>query len=139
MAYVLVAQTLATPASMRIIIYGLETYPNYLWACKIGLALYGIWNLDFFRTFMPPICLNISTLQVHALDYAVAVYPRGLVVLLYMLIQLHARGCMPLIVLWLPFRKCHNKMQSRVDVKTTIIDVFASFLVLSYVKFKCQF
>ncbi len=70
MAYVLVAQTLATPASVRIIIYGLETYPNYLWACKIGLALYGIWNLDFFRTFMPPICLNISTLQVHALDYA---------------------------------------------------------------------
>ncbi len=41
---------------------------------------------------MPPVCLNnISTLQVLTLDYAVAVYPLGLVVLTYILIQLYAR------------------------------------------------
>ncbi len=84
--------------------------------------------MDFFRTFMPPICRNISTLQVHALDYAIAVYPLGLIVLTYMLIQLHARGCMPLVVLWLPFKKCYTLLQ------TTVIDVFSTFLVLSYVK-----
>ena len=52
-----------------------------------------------------------------------------------MFIQLHARGCMLLVVLWIPFKKCYSRMQSHVDTKTTIIDIFASFLVLSYVKF----
>ncbi len=135
--YVLISQVLATPANVRIITQALDTYPSLLIFSKTGLALYGIWNLDFFRTFMTPICLDISTLQVLALDYAVAVYPLGLVVLTYMLIQLHARGCMPLVELWLPFRKCHNKMQSRVDVKTTVIDVFAGSFLCEI--FKCQF
>ncbi len=91
-----------------------------------------IHNLYFLRTLMPPVCLNnISTLQVLTLDYAVAVYPLGLVVLTYMLIQLHARGCMPLVVLWLPFRRCHVRSA---NANTTIIDVFASFLVPSYMK-----
>ncbi len=34
---------------------------------------YGIWNLDFFRTVIPPICAtDISQIQVLALDYAIA-------------------------------------------------------------------
>ena len=73
----------------------------------------------------------MSKLQIHALDYAIAVYPLGFVVLTYMLIQLHARGCMPLVVLWLPFRKCHTLLQRKVDASTTVI---ATFLVLLYVK-----
>ncbi len=58
---------------MRVIILALGAFPNYSRMSRIVLAIYGIWNLDFFRTFMPPICLNISTLQVHAFDYAIAV------------------------------------------------------------------
>ena len=69
------------------------------------------------------------------LDYVVAVYPLVLVILAYVCIQLQARGCKPLIFLWLPFRKCYVRIQNKVDIKASIIDVFASFLVLSYVKF----
>ena len=95
-----------------------------------------MWNLDFFRTFLPPICLNINTLQVLALDYVIAVYPLCLVVLAYALIQLHARGCLPLVILWMPFRKCHIRFRRKIDdAKASIIDVFASFLTLSHVKF----
>lgn len=64
-------------------------------------------------------------------------YPLFLVTLTYLLIQLHARGCLLLNILWLPFKKCYNHLTHRVDAKTSIIDVFASFLVLSYVKFLC--
>ena len=39
------------------------------------LSLYGIWNLDFLRTVIPHICLNVTTLQVLAPDYVLAVYP----------------------------------------------------------------
>ncbi len=132
--FVAFAQIISFQAQVRAIILALGAFPNYSWISRVVLAIYGIWNLDFFRTFMPPICLNISTLQVHALDYAIAVYPLGLVVLTYMLIQLHARGCMPLVVLWLPFRKCYTLLQRKVNARTTVIDVFATFLVLSYIK-----
>ncbi len=105
MTYVLLCQGIASPTSVQL---STDILSSILWINNIVLALYGIWNLDFLRTLMPPVCLNnISTLQVLTLDYAVAVYPLGLVVLTYMLIQLHARGCMPLVVLWLPFRRCH--------------------------------
>ena len=107
-SYVMFAQAVAMPVHVRMITQSLGNYPSSLWVVKIVLAIYGIWNLDFFRTLMPPICLNVSTLQVLALDYAVAVYPLGLVVLTYMLIQLHGRGCMLLVVLWSPFKKFHK-------------------------------
>ncbi len=133
-AFVVFAQIVSFQAHVRMIILELGAFPNYSWISRVVLTIYGIWNLDFFRTFMPPICLNMSMIQLHALDYAVAVYPLGLVVLTYMLIQLYARGCMPLVVLWLPFRKCYTLFQRKVDASTTVIDVFATFLVLSYVK-----
>ena len=135
-AYVFVAQTLASPPSVRTLLYAVECYHSHsIYLIKVFLAMYGVWNLDFFRTLMPPICLNINTLQVLALDYVIAVYPLVLVVLAYVMIQLHGRGCLLLTILWLPFKKCHTRLQRRVNAKGSIIDVFASFLVLSHVKF----
>ena len=135
-AYVFLAQTVATPANVRIILSTAENYPHYMSSlAQIVLAMYGVWNLDFFRTFMPPICLDINTLQVLALDYVIAVYPLALVVLAYVMIQLHGRGCLLLTILWMPFKKCHTRLQRRMNAKASIIDVFASFLVLSHVKF----
>jgi len=33
--------------------------------------MYGIWNLDFFRTLVPHICLQVNTLKALVLDYAI--------------------------------------------------------------------
>ncbi len=41
---------------------------------------------------------------------------------------------MPLVVLWLPFNKCYTLLQRKVDARTTVIDVFVTFLIFSYVK-----
>ena len=132
-AYVAVAQSVASPQIVRIILSGPHNTIRSL--ARIVLAMYGVWNLDFFRTLMPAICLNINTLQALALDYVIAVYPLVLVVLAYVMIQLHGRGCLLLTILWMPFKKCHTRLQRRVDAKASIIDVFASFLVLSQMKF----
>lgn len=134
-SYVLFAQIIGSPENARVIIESLKYHPSLLLISKVVLAGYSIWNLDFFKTFSPPICLNFDEMEVLILDYATAVYPLLLVVLTYVLMQLHARGCLLLNILWLPFKRCYNKLQSRVNAKTSIIDVFASFLVLSYVKF----
>ena len=37
--------------------------------CQLFATVYGIWNMDFFRTLIPPICLPLTTIQVIALDY----------------------------------------------------------------------
>ena len=133
--YILLAQYMASPSNVRVFLLALEAKPILLYLAKFVMTLYGVWNLDFFRTLYPPICLDIDPFQVLVLDYVVAVYPLLLVILAYVCIQLHARGCMPLIFLWFPFRKCYIQIQNKVDIKASIVDVFASFLVLSYVKF----
>ena len=133
--YILLAQYMTSPSNVRAFLSALEAKPTLLYLAKFVMTLYGVWNLDFFRTLYPPICLDIDPFQVLVLDYVVAVYPLVLVILAYVCIQLHARGCMPLIFLWLPFQKCYVRIQNKVNIKASIIDVFASFLVLSYVKF----
>ena len=133
--YILLAQYMTSLSNVRVFLSALEAKPTLLNLAKFFTTLYGVWNLDFFRTLYPPICLDIDPFQVIVLDYVVAVYPLVLIILAYVCIQLHARGCMPLIFLWLPFRKCYIRIQNKVDIKASIIDVFASFLVLSYVKF----
>ena len=133
--YILLAQYISAPSNVRVFLSALEAKPISLNLAKFVMTLYGVWNLDFFRTLYPPICLDIDPFQVLALDYVVAVYPLVLVTLAYVCIQLHARGCVPLIFLWLPFRKCYVRIRNKVNIKASIIDVFASFLVLSYVKF----
>ncbi len=137
MTYVMLAQAFSSPDNIRILTSALTAYPKLLNLAKVVVTMYAIWNLDFFRAFSPPICLGIDTLQVLALDYVIAVYPLVLIMLAYMLIQLHARGCVLISILWLPFRRCHHQFQKTINPKTSIIDIFASFLVLSYIKVLC--
>ena len=65
------------------------------------ITFYGVWNLDYFRGVLPPFCIStaMSTLQVMALDYTVALFPLLLSVILYYCIELHARGCKIMLVL----------------------------------------
>ena len=133
-AFVVYAQTIATPANIRIILAGLLTDYKYKGAsllCQLVAAFYGVWNLDFFRTLLPPICIRLSTLQVLALDYVIAIYPLLLIAITYILIDLYDRNISLLVWLWKPFRKCHK---GDVNVKPAFINAFITFLILSYVK-----
>ena len=79
------------PANIRFILEALASnnYPTSNVACRLIFALYGIWNLDFFRTLLPNNCLKISTLQVLALDYVIAVYPLVLIFVTYIVVDLY--------------------------------------------------
>ena len=63
------------PSNVRVFLLALEAKPISLNLAKFVMTLYGVWNLDFFRTLYPPICLNIDPFQVLVLDYVVAAYP----------------------------------------------------------------
>ena len=130
--FITLNQALAAPVNLRAILTVLKG--KYIVALRLIAVPYTIWNLDYFRSLSLNMCLNLSTLQTLALDYAIAVYPLVLVILTYFLIELHARGCRLLLLLWRPFHKCCVRFTRTMDIQSSIVKAFATFLLLSYVK-----
>ena len=133
-AFVLISQIVAAPGNARFITLILQGHPEFSVVARIALAMYGIWNLDFFRTLIPHICLEVNTLKALVLDYAIGFFPLILLVVTYFLLELHAYNFRPIVWMWRPFHKCFTRFQGQWDVKASIIDGFATFLLLSYFK-----
>ena len=102
---------------------------------KILFSLYGIWNLNFFVSFIPRFCLpHESAFDIIMLSYAIALYPLVVLVLLYLCIELYSRDFRILVWLWKPFHICYSRFKRHWDIRASIIDAFATFLLLSYTK-----
>ena len=97
------------------------------------ISLFGIWNLDFFRLVYTPFCLHphTNTLQVLALDYIIAVYPLLLITLSYLLVLLYDRNVRLIVCLWKPL---FIRFRRQWNIRSSLVDAFATFLLLSYVK-----
>ena len=76
----------------------------------------------------------MTTLQAIALDYFLALYPFVLILLSYLLIELHDRQYTAIVLIWKPFSKVLSVFRKSWDIRTSIIDSFATFFLLSYVK-----
>ena len=95
--YVLVSQIVATPAAVRVLYSSNQVNPYYhvsystQFFVNLSIAVYAIWNLDFFRSFYQPICLlpDLTYPQVLTLDYAIAVYLLLLIFITFILVKLH--------------------------------------------------
>lgn len=101
-------------------------------------TLYGIWNLDFLRGTFPEICTkqHLGALQLFAIEYVTAVYPLILIVISYIVIELHARNFRPVVICWKPFSKCLALLgRPHPNARRSVVDAFATFLLLSYAKF----
>ena len=135
-AFVCFAQILASPIQIRIMLFISKHISPLLGAIiKTYATLYGIWNLDFFRTVLPGICLHLTTLQVLALDYLIAVYPMLLMVIAYILVELHGHGFKPVLLIWKPFHRLFVTVRREWKIQTSIVDAFVTFLILSTTKF----
>ena len=131
---VLFCQVVSIPALVRVLLLTFVTRPDLLMAVKIILLAYSFWNLDIFRSIIPDICLQISPVEALALDYAIAVYPLLLNIVTYLLIELYDHNIRCIVYLWRPFRHIFNIFQKTWDIRTSVIDSFTTFLLLSYVK-----
>ena len=69
------------------------------------------------------------------LDYVIALYPLVLIMITYFVIRLHSGKCKAVTFICKPVRLCLLKFKGREATKTSMIDVFATFLLLSYNKF----
>ena len=132
--YVLFSQVVSAPAFVRTLL-NIEGVPFVSKLVKFVEPFFSSWNLDFFRsTILPDICLNTDTLQAFTLDYCVAVYPLILIIASYLLIELHDRNVWLVVFIWKPFCFFFKLFQHNWDVRTSIVDSFATFFLLSYVK-----
>ena len=130
-------QTISMPVSARFITaaFNNSSTPFGILATKVFLSIYGIWNLDFFRPFYSDLCLGIDILPTLALDYAIAVYPLLLMAVTYLLIVLYDNNFKVITILWRPFRCVSSLFGRNWNIKTSIIDAFGTFFLLSNVKF----
>ena len=137
-AFILYAQIVTTPANIRIVLEWFDSgkYPTYFaYICHLLSSLYSVWNLDFFRTLLPQNCVKISTLKLLALDYIIAAYPIVLIIITYFLVDLYDRQFFPVVWLTKPFKRCGQFVGSTINLKSSILNAFSTFLILSYGKF----
>ena len=129
--FVLVCQVMSARYAVSLVAIN---NPNLELLSHIGLSVYGISNLDFFRLVFSPFCLHprMTTLQALALDYAIVIYPLLLIVITYLLVEMHDHDIRILVWLWKPFHSCFKRQW---NIKGSLINAFATFLLLSYVKF----
>lgn len=137
--YILISQVVATPSHVRYVYSLQKRYTQYHQVqsklAEVGISMFSLWNLDFFRSIYHPFCLNpeISSLGILALDYIIAVYPLLLVIITYCFLELYSRHA-AMQMLLRPFYKCCFYFRKEWNIKQSLISVFATFLLLSYVK-----
>ena len=132
--FVSASQALTIPEFVQLVIAGAQNQPALVNYIKAVVTLFGIWNLDFFRAYTK-ICLRVGMLEVLALDYTIAVYPLILTMISYCMIELYDRNVRVVVLLWKPFRYILVLFKRKWDVRTSIIDAYSTFFMLSYIKF----
>ena len=99
-------------------------------------TLYGPWNLDFFRALYDSICISphITNLQSAAIEGSIGLYPLVLLCVLYSVVKLHDRGSRICVALWKPFHILLSRFRQKFNLKSSLIDTFATFILLSSIK-----
>ena len=128
-------QIFTAPGLVRVMLLAMHSkYQNFLEMAKVFTIFYSFWNLDLFRSVIPGICLNVTTLQALALDYLIALYPFLLVIFSYIVIKLYDSKAPFIEFIWRPFRALLANFRESLDVRTSVIDSFSTFFLLSSVK-----
>ena len=70
-----------------------------------SLTLSQFWSFDYLNTVIPPFCISekLTNIEVKMLDFVPATYTIVLVIITGILMELHARNCRMVHILWKPF------------------------------------
>ena len=133
-SYVIFSQWMAEPLNVRVVLRVLQEYPSVDVLGRLLISAYGVWNLDFFRTLYGPICLDVPMLLTLALDYTAAFFSLSLIVLTYLLIELHSRNIKAIVCLWKHIERILTFFEENWSMKASMVDIFSTFFLLSYTK-----
>ena len=106
-------------------------------ANKFLISLHSVWNLDVLQVYMPSMCLgnHFGNFEVLAFQYLIALYPLILVLVTYALAELHARQWWCVYWLLWPIVKLFKVLRISIDPMRSIMNTFATFVLLSVTKF----
>ena len=96
---------------------------------------YCFWNLKFFCVLIPPFSAspNLKIIHIVFLGYISAFYPLILIGVTWICIELHSRNFRLFVLAWNKVGRFLMRF-TKTESKSTIIDVFSTFLLLSYTK-----
>ena len=99
----------------------------------ISLTLCDFWNLRFFKPVVPSFCISdkLTGIHIQMLNLVATAYPIVLVIITCILMELHARNCRIIHILWKPFSIILNKTNTTAVTGDAVIQAFASFILLS--------
>ena len=121
-------QIAANPGVVQLIVQEFNRKHLLIMGISISFAL--LWNLDFLRKYRN-FCLNpnASALLIMSLELPVAVFPLVLIGVTFAMVKLHNQNIKPFVVGWKII--CKLLKPVRRNVKTSLVEVFASFIYLS--------
>ena len=102
---------------------------------RVLFTLNSLWTFDPFYFFSPPLCISqhIHEAYIPFLETMAALYPFTLLLLTYILIELHARDCKLIVNIWkVIYPKC---LFGSWNFDKSLIQVFATLFLLSFMKF----
>ena len=137
---IFVSQILAAPQYMQIVQPKVLDESDFLpkpvhdMCWKLFAAFFGVWNLDFFRSFYPSLCFSshMTSLQATFLEYTIGLYPLLMIAVIYVIVQLYDRCCTTMRHNCRLY--CCTPILRRFEIRSALIDAFATFLILAYVK-----
>lgn len=102
----------------------------------IGTFVYGIWNLDNLRYLIAPFCVSskLTGLNIDLIVYLFTLYPICLMFITWLFIRLHDGNYRPIVHLCKPFVFFCARLRRDWCIRNNIIDVFATFFLLSFTK-----
>ena len=135
---VLVLQCILSPQQITLVQGSprLVQYDTMISLLKAATSLICAVNLDFFRLVYPPFCLHpeASVFQILSLDYIVALYPFLLIFMTYVLVTAYDKQYRLVVWMWRPVQWCVRRHRNTWDIHTSLIEIFSTFILFSYVK-----
>ena len=136
--FILVSQVMSAPRYLQLIFIpnqvSIHVQQKARLVCwQMFATFFGLWNLDICRAFYPYICFSpkMSTIQAQFLEYIIALFPICLLITVYFCVKLYDRGCRVIFCLCRPVHSCLARLRRTIDVQTSLIDAFATFIILS--------
>ena len=106
---------------------------------KAYMSIYSLWNLDFFESIEIWLyCFSPGTTSLNLLSFkfVTALYPLLFLVIVAVLVSQYDKSNRVVVCLLKPIHQLLARCVNRVfNLNRSIMDAFATFLVLSYVKF----
>ena len=112
----------------------ISSLPSFLaLTFRCSLVLSGIWTLEFFQFIVSPFCISdkMTDIHVHMLKLGTALYPQFLVLLTYIVMELHLHDSKCLSLVWKPYYMCLAKLNRKLNASNSIVHAFATFIFLS--------